>query len=194
MGGLREKMPVTFWVYLVGALALAGLRPWPVSSPRMRSWRRPSQDNLGVFVVLVIAAFFTAFYIGRQLLLVFFGKARSPAADERQGKPGGRDGSPGHPGHPLGVGRAAQFPRARTCWRPGWNIPSAPCTRASSCCRWRCGSLAVALLGLLIAWAIYGRRRTLAKAGGADPLAHLPLGRFIGAWNTNGGWMNFTRP
>ncbi len=27
MGGLRTKMPVTFWVYLIGALALAGIAP-----------------------------------------------------------------------------------------------------------------------------------------------------------------------
>ncbi len=27
MGGLREKMPVTFWVYLIGALALSGIAP-----------------------------------------------------------------------------------------------------------------------------------------------------------------------
>ncbi len=27
MGGLREKMPVTFWVYLIGSLALAGVAP-----------------------------------------------------------------------------------------------------------------------------------------------------------------------
>ena len=27
MGGLRKKMPVTFWVYLIGALALAGIAP-----------------------------------------------------------------------------------------------------------------------------------------------------------------------
>ncbi len=27
MGGLRERMPVTFWVYLTGALALAGIAP-----------------------------------------------------------------------------------------------------------------------------------------------------------------------
>ena len=27
MGGLRDRMPVTFWVYLIGALALAGHSP-----------------------------------------------------------------------------------------------------------------------------------------------------------------------
>ena len=27
MGGLRDEMPLTFWVYLTGALALAGIAP-----------------------------------------------------------------------------------------------------------------------------------------------------------------------
>jgi len=27
MGGLRKTMPVTFWLYLIGTLALAGI--WP---------------------------------------------------------------------------------------------------------------------------------------------------------------------
>ena len=41
MGGLRTRMKTTFWVYLIGAMALAGILPWQVSGPRMRSWLRP---------------------------------------------------------------------------------------------------------------------------------------------------------
>lgn len=37
MGGLRKKMPLTYRVFVVGAVALAGIPRWPVSSPRMRS-------------------------------------------------------------------------------------------------------------------------------------------------------------
>ena len=28
MGGLRRRMPVTFWTFLIGTLALAGIFPW----------------------------------------------------------------------------------------------------------------------------------------------------------------------
>ena len=28
MGGLRKQMPVTFWLYLIGTLALAGIFPF----------------------------------------------------------------------------------------------------------------------------------------------------------------------
>jgi NADH-quinone oxidoreductase subunit L len=45
------------------------------------------------------------------------------------------------------------------------------------------GSLAVALIALLLAWSIYGQRKTLAKAGGADPLVKLPLGIYKGMEN-----------
>ena len=48
MGGLRSKMPVTFWVYLVGALALAGIAPLSGSSPKMKSWPQPASTTGGV--------------------------------------------------------------------------------------------------------------------------------------------------
>jgi NADH-quinone oxidoreductase subunit L len=81
MGGLRSRMRITFWVYLIGALALAGI--WPLAG----FW---SKDEIlteslllkpGVFWILAIAAFFTAFYMGRQVLMVFFGEPRSEAAE-----------------------------------------------------------------------------------------------------------------
>jgi NADH-quinone oxidoreductase subunit L len=182
MGGLREKMPVTFWVYLVGALALAGIAPLSGFFSKDEILAAASQDNLGVFVVLVIAAFFTAFYVGRQLLLVFFGKGRSPAATNAKE-------NPAIVTVPLvilailsAVGGLLNFPGSHLLetWlehtfgalHPGeFLLPVAGL------------SLVVALLGLLIAWSIYGRRRTLAKAGGEDPLAHLPLGMYRGMEN-----------
>jgi NADH-quinone oxidoreductase subunit L len=172
MGGLREKMPVTFWVYLIGALALAGVAPLAGFFSKDEILAAASQDNLPVFIVLIIAAFFTAFYVGRQLLLVFFGKARSEAAAHAPESPavvtlplivlaglsalGGGLNLPGSHlletwlEHTLGPGHPGEFV-----------IPVA------------LGSLAVAVFGLLLAWSIYGRRKTLAKAGGADPLTRL---------------------
>jgi len=80
MGGLRKQMPVTFWVYLIGALALAGI------VPLAGFW---SKDEIladayikfpAVFWMLLVAAFFTAFYMGRQVWMVFFGQPRHEAA------------------------------------------------------------------------------------------------------------------
>jgi NADH-quinone oxidoreductase subunit L len=37
MGGLRTKIPWTFWTFVVGSLAIAGIYPSPASSARTRS-------------------------------------------------------------------------------------------------------------------------------------------------------------
>lgn len=82
MGGLRKQIPVTFWVYLVGALALAGLPPLAGFFSKDEILADALIENPLVYVLLTAAAFLTAFYMGRQVLLVFFGKARSHAAEK----------------------------------------------------------------------------------------------------------------
>jgi NADH-quinone oxidoreductase subunit L len=81
MGGLWSKLPVTKWVYLIGALALAGIVPfagfWSKDEILLDAFR---QENKAVYILLTIAAFFTAFYMGRQILMVFFGQPRTAAA------------------------------------------------------------------------------------------------------------------
>lgn len=87
MGGLRGPMKTTFVVYLIGALALAGI--WPLAG----FWSKDEilaealHLNPTVYWLLTIAAFFTAFYMGRQILLVFFGKPRSEAAAHARENP-----------------------------------------------------------------------------------------------------------
>ena len=80
MGGLRKQIPLTFWVYLVGALALAGLPPLAGFFSKDEILADALLANPFVYVLLTAAAFLTAFYMGRQVLLVFFGKARSHPA------------------------------------------------------------------------------------------------------------------
>jgi NADH-quinone oxidoreductase subunit L len=77
MGGLRNRMKITFWVYLVAALALSGLVPLAGFWSKDEILAEASTLNPAVYWLLVIAAFFTAFYMGRQILMVFYGKARS---------------------------------------------------------------------------------------------------------------------
>ena len=80
MGGLRSRMKVTYWVYLIGALALAGLPPLAGFFSKDEILADANMEKLGVYILLAAAAFLTAFYMGRQILMVFFGKARSEAA------------------------------------------------------------------------------------------------------------------
>lgn len=88
MGGLKDKMKTTFWVYLIGALALAGVFPlagfWSKDEIMADAWHvgvvNGQWHGVTIYVLLVLSAIFTAFYMTRQILLVFFGKSRSEAA------------------------------------------------------------------------------------------------------------------
>ncbi|MSP11453.1 MAG: NADH-quinone oxidoreductase subunit L [Chloroflexi bacterium] len=77
MGGLRSSMPTTFWTFVVAALALAGIPPLSGFFSKDEILATASSQNIGIYLLLTIAAFLTAFYIGRQVLMVFFGQARS---------------------------------------------------------------------------------------------------------------------
>jgi NADH-quinone oxidoreductase subunit L len=89
MGGLRQKMPITFWTYVFGTLALAGVIPfagfWSKDEILLDSLKTGvNEGRLSgyiVFALLLVAAVFTAFYMWRQVRLVFFGEPRHPAAE-----------------------------------------------------------------------------------------------------------------
>ncbi len=80
MGGLRKRMKITFWVYLIGAIALAGIPPLAGFWSKDEILLEASHLSPTVYYLLTAAAFLTAFYMGRQVLMVFFGESRSEAA------------------------------------------------------------------------------------------------------------------
>jgi NADH-quinone oxidoreductase subunit L len=88
MGGLRKQMPVTFWVYLVGALALAGIFPLAGFWSKDEILADAFTKFPVVYWLLTIAAFLTAFYMGRQIWMVFFGSPRHAAAEHAEESPG----------------------------------------------------------------------------------------------------------
>ena len=82
MGGLRRKMPVTFWTFLIGGFALTG---FPILTAGF--WSKDEifaeafgSGHLAVLITLALAAFLTAFYTMRQITLTFFGAPRTKAA------------------------------------------------------------------------------------------------------------------
>ena len=87
MGGMRSTMPVTFWLYMIGTLALAGILPFAGFWSKDEILLDASHHFTIIFVLLSIAAFFTAFYMGRQVWMVFFGEPRSDAAAHAQESP-----------------------------------------------------------------------------------------------------------
>ncbi len=87
MGGMRKTMPVTYWVYLIGSLALAGIFPFAGFWSKDEILAEATSLNSAVYWMLTIAAFFTAFYMGRQIWMVFFGKPRHEAAEHAEESP-----------------------------------------------------------------------------------------------------------
>lgn len=78
MGGLRSKMPVTFWTFLIGTAALAGVPYlfsgfWSKEEILIAAWN----EHKGVFIIGLITAGLTAFYMTRLFLVAFLGKERS---------------------------------------------------------------------------------------------------------------------
>ncbi|MBI3150852.1 MAG: NADH-quinone oxidoreductase subunit L [Chloroflexi bacterium] len=87
MGGLRKTMPITFWLYMIGTLALAGIFPFAGFWSKDEILLDASLHYTSVYWQLTIAAFFTAFYMGRQIWMVFFGEARTDAAKHAEESP-----------------------------------------------------------------------------------------------------------
>jgi NADH-quinone oxidoreductase subunit L len=83
MGGLRNYLPITYWTYGVATLAIAGA---PLTagffSKDLILWQAysSSHGSLGLWLVAWVTAGLTAFYMFRQLFMVFHGECR---ADER---------------------------------------------------------------------------------------------------------------
>ncbi|MDF2720337.1 MAG: subunit of NADH:ubiquinone oxidoreductase [Paenibacillus sp.] len=77
MGGLSAKMKITTWTFAIGTLALAGIPPfsgfWSKDAILAEAY---ASGHTGLFVIGLIAAFFTAFYMSRLFFLVFIGKPR----------------------------------------------------------------------------------------------------------------------
>jgi NADH-quinone oxidoreductase subunit L len=87
--GLRKKMPITFWTFLIGGFALSG---FPIITAGFWSKDEILADAFGhghliVFAVLAIAAFMTAFYTMRQITLTFLGEPRTKEAEHAQETP-----------------------------------------------------------------------------------------------------------
>jgi NADH-quinone oxidoreductase subunit L len=86
MGGLHTKMRASYWAYLLGALALVGIFPlagfWSKDEILTEAFLHLNKSIFfWVYVAGVVGAAFTAFYMGRQIGLVFRGKPRTALAE-----------------------------------------------------------------------------------------------------------------
>ena len=81
MGNLRKKMPITFWTFLIGALALSGIPPFSGFYSKDSIFAQClAQNNYLLLTVAVVVAALTAFYTFRLFFVVFFGQEKSDHA------------------------------------------------------------------------------------------------------------------
>ncbi|MGH8442455.1 MAG: NADH-quinone oxidoreductase subunit L, partial [Nevskiaceae bacterium] len=83
MGGLRDKIPFVFWVFVVGCL---GLIAFPLTSGFFSKdeilWQAYASGHKDLYYAGLLGAFMTAVYTGRMVFVTFFGAPRSEAAKQ----------------------------------------------------------------------------------------------------------------
>ncbi len=77
MGGLRSKMPITYWTFVIGAVAIAGVPPlagfWSKDEILANAF---FTGHHFVWALGSVAAFMTAFYMFRLIFMTFHGEMR----------------------------------------------------------------------------------------------------------------------
>jgi NADH-quinone oxidoreductase subunit L len=84
MGGLKKYMPHTFWTFIIGSLALAGIFPFAgffskdeIVGEALRATSEGAQAAASfVFIAAIVTAFLTALYMTRACVKTFFGEYR----------------------------------------------------------------------------------------------------------------------
>jgi len=103
MGGLKKYMPITFWTFLISTLAIAGMPPFAGFFSKdeilWKAWSSPYGAGW-IWALGSLTAGITAFYMFRQVFMVFFGEYR--------GGHGGHGHDDAHGGH--GKGHGAHHP------------------------------------------------------------------------------------
>ena len=88
MGGLKNKMPITFWTFLIGTLALCGV--WPLSGFYSKDSilaQALEQKNYLLFAVGAGVAGLTTFYMFRLFFVAFLGAPRTEKAKHAHESP-----------------------------------------------------------------------------------------------------------
>jgi NADH-quinone oxidoreductase subunit L len=181
-------MPRTGWSFIVGALALSGIFPlagfWSkdeILADAFKAFQGHGEFGVGegmslfVWILLTAAAFLTAFYTGRQIFMTFTGKPRSRAAEHAPESVGSMT-------WPLMI--LASFAAVLGLFGTPWfhlfhkfvgeraNIIGTAIAHGEFNLIIALVSVFLAVLGWILAWAIYGRKPLVAAV---DPLER-PLG------------------
>jgi NADH-quinone oxidoreductase subunit L len=177
MGGLRSRMKVTFGVYLVATLAISGIPPLAGFFSKDEILTDAMHTHVGLYLLLALAAFLTAFYMFRQVWMVFGGEPQTEAAAHARENPPVMT----VPLIALAVlatlGGGLNLPGVHTLTE--WlghtleHVHTTPFELSISGI-----STIVAMLAIGLAWGLYGRRATGSKA--SEPLRRLLGPVFVG--------------
>jgi len=115
MGGLRQRLPITFWTFLAAALAISGIPPfagfWSKDEILSSLFQQASTTGNVWFYVLwiigLLTAGLTAFYMFRLFFGIFFGNYHGPAAiahahTDEDSEDSEVEEATGHHGSPVG--------------------------------------------------------------------------------------------
>jgi NADH-quinone oxidoreductase subunit L len=126
-GGLRKRIPVTFWVMIAGTLAITGVGVggigfagfWSKDAIIESAWASGSMPGVIAFWLGIVAALLTSFYSWRVIFLTFYGQPRWAASEhvqhavhhveEEQASEGARDAEQA-PAHAPATGTAGYRP------------------------------------------------------------------------------------
>ena len=87
MGGLRDRMPVTWWTFLIATLALCGVPPMSGFFSKDAILETALHTSLPLFLLATGVAVLTAFYMTRLVYVAFLGGHRSTAAKKAAESP-----------------------------------------------------------------------------------------------------------
>ena len=86
MGGLRKLMPITAITFIIGWLAIAGIPPFAGFWSKDEILLYAYDENVALYAIGLVTALLTAFYMSRQVFMVFFGEPRWKHAETPGGE------------------------------------------------------------------------------------------------------------
>jgi len=87
MGGLRKRMPRTYWTFLIGTLALCGVPLFSGFFSKEAILTVAYKESMPLFLIAVAVAVLTTFYMTRLFLVAFGGEPRSKYAEQAKESP-----------------------------------------------------------------------------------------------------------
>ena len=80
MGGLRKKMPLTYFTFLAATLAISGIPPFSGFFSKDLILSKAFEHSIILYILALGGALITCFYMFRLLYLVFYGEQRLAGA------------------------------------------------------------------------------------------------------------------